>query len=300
MGTGMTYAERLLNEGGFAAGFCLGLAAPVRSDVVRRAKRTYREWRMREHGYGSSDSTFFTVTNPKVAKNERATLVMMLAPEKAVSVYMSRVVNLCPLASKGCAEGCLGLTSGKGVLDGTKKARAVRSAFLLKFPMHAGILIGAEVRKHQRKFGEINVRLNGTSDIRWELLDGMREIVQAEPAIRFYDYTAWSPEDRGFCPEWDLTYSAKEPSATSDAYLFDLLVHGLNVAIPFAIKKGQPLPEWILLNGRAFRVIDGDVTDDRTTDYKAPAGLDGVVVALRWKGRHVDTSGFARQWVLAA
>ena len=299
MGTGMTYAERLLNDGGFVRGFTRGLMAPVGSDIVRSAKNTYREWRMREHGYGTTDSTFFTVTNPKVAKNERATLVMMLAPEKAASVYMSRKVNLCPAASPGCAAGCLGLTSGKGVLDGTKKARAVRSAFLLLFPMHAGILIGAEVRKHQRKFGEINVRLNGTSDIRWELLDGMRETVQSVPEVRFYDYSAWSPTERGFCPEWHLTFSAKETTATSDAYLHEVLQGGLNVAMPFAVKKGQPLPESVMIHGRSFRVIDGDVTDDRTTDYRAPLGLDGVVVGLRWKGRHVDTSGFSRL-VLAA
>ena len=299
MGTGMTYAERMLEEGLFVQGFKRGLLAPVGSDVVRGAKRAYREWRMREHGYSDRDAEFFTVTNPKVAKNERATLVMMLAPEKAASVYMSRKVNLCPAASEGCAAGCLGLTSGKGVLDGTKKARAVRTAFLLQQPFVAGILIGAEISKHEREFGEINVRLNGTSDLRWELLTGMRDVVAMLTSVRFYDYTAWSPSERGFCPEWHFTYSAKESSATSDGYLYGVLRDGLNVAVPFAVKKGQPLPDFVTIGQGTFRVIDGDVTDDRTTDWQAPVGLAGVVVGLRWKGRHVDTSGFAREAVAA-
>lgn len=295
----MNYVETQLDVNDFVRGFKRGLMAPVGSDIVREAKRTYREWRVREHGYGTSDSSFFTVTNPKVMKNERATLVMMLAPERSASLYFGRTINLCSAASAGCVAGCLGVTSGKGVLDGTKKARAVRTVFLLKHSFVAGILIGAEIMKHVREHGEINVRLNGTSDIRWELLDGMREMVSSLTSVRFYDYTAWSPTERGFAPEWHFTYSAKEPSHTNDGYLWSLLVHGHNVAMVFAVKKGQPLPDTVVLNGQSFRVIDGDVTDDRTTDYRAPAGLDGVVVGVRWKGRHVDTSGFAREVVAA-
>jgi hypothetical protein len=165
--------------------------------------------------------------------------------------------------------------------------------------MHAGILIGAEVSKHEREFGEINVRLNGTSDIRWELLNGMRDVVKMLTTVRFYDYTAWSPEDRGFCPEWHLTYSAKESEATSNGYLYEVLRSGRNVAMPFKVRKGQPLPQFVTVGQGTFRVTDGDVTDDRTTDWQAPAGLAGVVVGLRWKGRHVDTSGFAREVVAA-
>jgi hypothetical protein len=296
---GMNYVETQLDVNDFVRGFKRGLMAPVGSDIVRESKRTYREWRMREHGYSDRDAEFFTVTNPKVAKNERATLVMMLAPERSASLYFGRTINLCSAASEGCVAGCLGVTSGKGVLEGTKKARAVRTVFLLKHSFVAGVLIGAEIRKHIREHGEINVRLNGTSDIRWEMLEGMREIVQSLPEVRFYDYTAWAPSQRGSAPEWHFTYSAKEPSHTNDGYLWSLLIHGENVAIPFAVKKGQPLPDWIVLNGRAFRVIDGDLTDDRTTDPKAAEGEDGVVVGLRWKGRHVDTSGFAREVVAA-
>ena len=299
MGTARNYVEGLLNDGGFVRGFRRGLDAPIGSDIVRSAKRTYREWRQREHGYGTSDSSFFTVTNPKVMKNERATLVMMLAPERSASLYFGRTINLCSWASEGCVSGCLGITSGKGVLEGTRKARAVRSVFLLKFPMHAGVIIGAEVAKHLRKHGEINVRFNGTSDIRWELLDGMREVAASLTSVRFYDYTAAAPHERGFAPEWHWTHSAKERKATSDAYLHGLLQQGLNVAMAFRVKKGQPLPESVMIHGRSFRVIDGDLTDDRTTDYRAPAGLDGVVVGLRWKGRHVDTLGFAREVVAA-
>ena len=62
------------------------------------------------------------------------------------------------------------------------------------------------------------------------------------------------------------------------------------MAMPFTTRKGEALPEFHVLAGQAWRVIDGDKSDDRTEDPR------GVIVGLRAKGRAgaADTSGFIR------
>ena len=54
----------------------------------------------------------------------------------------------------------------------------------------------------------------------------------------------------------------------------EALSNGVNVAVVFALKKSQPLPE--IWNG--YRVVSGDTTDLRFTDER------GVVVGLYAKG----------------
>ena len=67
------------------------------------------------------------------------------------------------------------------------------------------------------------------------------------------------------------------------AETLEAIKHGVNVAVVFSTKKGQPLPAEYL--GRP--VIDGDETDLRFLDPS------GVIVGLRAKGRAKhDCSGF--------
>jgi hypothetical protein len=64
--------------------------------------------------------------------------------------------------------------------------------------------------------------------------------------------------------------------------------------MPIRVGKGEPMPEWIPLGMGTFRVIDGDLSDDRTEDPQ------GVIVGLRPKGEagKRDTSGFVRDLIL--
>lgn len=168
-----------------------------------------------------------------------------------------------------------------------QRAQAVRTAFLLSHPVLAGLLIGAEIRSALRRHGRINLRLNTTSDIRWEIVAPHMVQALAEAGVLMYDYTAWSPADRAESSDYSLTYSAKEPSHTSDEYLQGILASGGNVAMPFTTRRGEALPEeW---NG--YRVIDGDESDERRNDPR------GVVVGLRAKGhewKKDNTAGFIR------
>ena len=276
----LTYVEKLL-EGQIG----LGIVRGFEGVEIRAARAAWLEYRQL-HGLKTAGAILTDPgSQPKLGKSERAAYGLMLTPARGLPVeFLGRRVNLCPMASKGCAAACLGPNSGKGVLSSVQHARNVRTGFVLQHPYEAGILIGSEIAAAQRKHGKVSLRLNTVSDIRWELVaPGAMEYL-IENDVRLYDYTAWRPEDREPMPGYHLTYSAKEPTHTPDAYLEGILSGDGNVSMPFAVRKGQPLPEtW-----HGFKVIDGDLSDDRTLDPS------GVVVGLRQKGRVKDETGFIR------
>lgn len=305
---GTTYAERTIGEGfwqGVADGAGIApLSEPERKRIKRAARADYLAFR-RARGYATNARALTTPdAQPKLGKSERYALGYMLTPERGLSpetlatlrVELARPVNLCPLASLGCAMACLN-KSGKGAMQSVQIARASRTVFLLTNPYAAGVLIGSEVSGALAKYGADNVtlRLNVLSDIRWERMPHAETVARALIAlgVRLYDYTAYAPEDRADAERigWHLTYSAKEPEHTPDEYLARVLASGRNVAMPFTTRRGEALPEWHALAGRVFRVIDGDLSDDRTED---PAG---VIVGLRAKGSagRADASGFIRE-----
>lgn len=283
----LTHVERRL-VGTFGAGLMDGYDGK-KSDARQR-------WRAFRRGYGLTSAARILTppeAQPKLGKSARKAFGLMLTPARGLpSAMLGRVVNLCPMASKGCTAACLGPNSGKGVLNSVRHARNVRTAFVLSHPYEAGWLIGSEIAAAQRKFGDVSLRLNTVSDIRWELVaPGALEYLIGRGVV-LYDYTAWRPEDRQPMPGYHLTYSAKEPGHTSDEYLLGLVMGGHNVAMPFAVRKGQPLPtHWEAVPGVRIPVIDGDLTDDRTTDPRMPWG---VIVGLRQKGRAKDATGFIR------
>lgn len=276
----LTFVEKRL-EGQIGLGMVRGFEG-VEIRAARAAWLAYRQG----HGLKTAGPILTDPgSQPKLGKSERAAYGLMLTPARGLPTwFLGRPVNLCPMASKGCAAACLGPNSGKGVLSSVQHARNVRTGFVLAHPYEAGVLIGSEIAAAQRKHGKVSLRLNTVSDIRWELIaPGALEYLISQD-VRMYDYTAWRPEDREPMPGYHLTYSAKEPAHTPDEYLEGILEGDGNVAMPFAVGKGKPLPEtW-----HGFKVVDGDLSDDRTLDPS------GVVVGLRQKGRVKDETGFIR------
>jgi hypothetical protein len=289
---GFTKAERVLIAGSFGEAVIAGLNGAS----VTFARSIQGVMRKRV-GYRS---TAGILTSPesqvKLGKgSELPSYGLMLMPERGMmslpfadirkAFGLTGGFNLCPKASRGCAAACLS-RSGQSGMAPAQRAQAVRTAFLLAQPYAAGLIIGAELRNALRK-GPINLRLNVTSDLRWELM--FPDMVKALNAagVHMYDYTAWSPAQREASPDYSLTYSAKEPAATSDEYLTAILRDGGTVAMPFATARGKELPAlW-----KGFTVIDGDVSDERRLD---PAG---VIVGLRAKGhewKRDNSAGFIR------
>mgnify|MGYP001551430943 CR=1 FL=1 len=187
--------------------------------------------------------------------------------------------QVCPRASKGCASACLN-TAGRGAFRRTQDARIRKTQHL--FSDRRGFLteLAADITRLQRRAeakGLIPcVRLNGTSDLRWERYG----IIQAFPEIQFYDYTKIVNRGtrRPLPPNYHLTFSLAEDN---DADARKWLASGRNVAAVF-----DRLPEAYM----GHPVIDGDETDLRFLD-PSPA-----VVGLKAKGKaRQDRSGFVRR-----
>lgn len=291
-----TRVERILHDGGFGQGVVEGLHGHY-PHLLRKARDVQAELRQRVGYAGSAPVLTTGATQSKLGKNKLPSFGLMLTPERGFmspaladirkAFELTGAFNLCPMASKGCAAACLS-RSGQSGMPHQQRAQAVRTAFMLAEPRLCGMLIGAELRKALRSSPQVNLRLNTTSDIRFELIapDMIRALTDA--GVQLYDYTAWSPADREASEDYSLTYSAKEPSHTPDEYLRGILSDGGTVAMPFTTGRGKALPEtW-----QGFTVIDGDKSDERRND---PAG---VVVGLRAKGhewKRDNTAGFIRQ-----
>jgi hypothetical protein len=146
----------------------------------------------------------------------------------------------------------------------TRLLHANRAQFLEFLRYDIGRLI-----RRARKLGLTPaVRLNGTSDLPWLPLQMAREF----PDVQFYDYTKLPKPYLRTRANYAITFSHSGENLSES---LNALAQGVNVAVVFDTRKGQPLPEsW---NG--YRVIDGDMHDLRFLDAR------GVVVGLRAKGK---------------
>jgi hypothetical protein len=137
------------------------------------------------------------------------------------------------------------------------------------------------VRKAARKGLTPLVRLNGTSDIRWEsvrMADG-RTIFECFPDVQFYDYTKLSNR-KDIPANYDLTFSWSGV-ATFDKYAQQARANGMRIAVVFRTKDSIPA------TFQGMECIGGDDSDVRHLEPQ------GVVVALYAKGpAKKDTTGF--------
>ena len=302
MAQSLTRVERILADGRFGAAVISGLSGDDRA-AVTAARKLQTELRALVGYRGAAAMLTSGAAQYKLGKNSLPSFGMMLTPERGLmapsladvraAFELTGGFNVCPLASLGCAAACLS-RSGQSGMPQQQRAQAVRTAFLIAQPWAAGLIIGAEIRAALRRHGRINLRLNVTSDIRYELVAPEMIAALAAAGVEIYDYTAWRPSDRAPSNAYSLTYSAKEPAhaGSSDADLAAILSAGGTVAMPFDTPRGKPLPE----SWHGFPVIDGDESDERRLD---PAG---VVVGLRAKGhewKRDNTAGFIRSAVVA-
>jgi len=214
--------------------------------------------------------------NTKTVKGESRgflTFILHLAPARLSGF------NLCPKASAGCKAGCLN-TAGRGRFDKTQAARIRKSIMFIRERKKFMALLESDIRAAERKASRMGlipvVRLNGTSDIRWENTG----IMEKFPHIQFYDYTKISNR-KNIPANYHLTFSRSENNdkAWQDAFF----KNGMNVAVVFNTKKGKPLPKTYY----GIKVVEGDDTDLRFLDSKR------VIVGLRAKGNaKKDRSGF--------
>jgi hypothetical protein len=226
-------------------------------------------------------------TNAKTIKGEKygiKTAILYLMPAKQGGT------QLCPMAAiAGCEKACL-FTAGRGAMNSVMLSRLRKTLYFNQYRelfMHQlqNELI-RERAKAKRKGYKLIVRLNGTSDIRWEniAVSGYANIMQALPDITYYDYTKLA--NRKVPANYDLTFSY---SGVPDyaPYVAKAVANGERIAVVF---RNRAIVEAMLANGESFLglpVVDGDNTDIRHLDPK------GAVVALYAKGKaRKDQSGF--------
>ncbi len=207
--------------------------------------------------------------------------ILYMAPHQTVPGF-----NACPMADiAGCSHACL-YTAGRGAFNTVQTARIKRlQAFINNrdnFMLKLVYEISALIKKASKQGMKPVVRLNGTTDIKWENVsfdfDGLHydNIMQVFPDVQFYDYTKMP--GRIVPANYDLTFSYSGVTAFNK-YNNKAIDNGMRIAVVFNGK----LPE--SFNG--MRVIDGDLYDSRFIDDK------GIVVGLKAKGKaRKDNSGF--------
>jgi len=225
-------------------------------------------------------------TNQKVEKGEKdgwLTAIMHLAPAKASGF------QVCSNATAGCEAACLN-TAGRGGIfakgeadNAIQRKRRLRTAWYFARRNEFLQVLDAEIATHKRRAARKGfqpaVRLNGTSDLRWESikLEG-QTLFERHPDVVFYDYTKHPDRDVSDIPNYSLTFSLAE---NNDAKASVALANGINVAAVFHSVPSEYM-------GRP--VFDGDKSDLRFLDPS------GVIVGLKAKGkaRQDRTSGFVR------
>lgn len=242
--------------------------------------------------------------NPKTKKSKVETRILHLLPSDLSGQ------NVCPNAGN-CKRICLHFAGNPGYQRNKSSARMKRTlaynADPQGFMVCLLIAICNEFAKGNRE--QMAIRLNGTSDIQWEMIQfnvspeianyidqrfGLKVVtgnVNIFAALvqyvmgdnlKFYDYTK-VPRDWSVAKMWKyyLTFSFDGwGNRANIENCKKALANGINVAGAFNLKRGDKLPERIVATplGGDLKVYDGDLSDYRIAD---PQG--GYLIGLRFK-----------------
>jgi hypothetical protein len=222
----------------------------------------------------------------KTIKGEKIgylTGILYLAPANTTKY------NTCSMAHKAqCAVACL-YSAGRGAFNNVQQSRIDKTLFFyesrIEFMDQLVKNVKSLIKKaHSKKLDPL-VRLNGTSDIRWEtipvIVDGIEyaNIFEAFPNVQFYDYT--KDANRKDLPvNYDLTFSYSGVESFKP-YVFKAQSKGMRMAVVF--RKESSIPTMF----KGIKVVSGDSSDVRHLDDQ------GVIVGLYAKGAAKrDQTGF--------
>ena len=225
-------------------------------------------------------------TNAKTIKgdgDEYLTAILYMTPYKVM--VDGKLFNSCSMAAMAsCIEGCL-YSAGRGAFNNVQTARQRKAEWFYRDretfmqQLHKDI---AKFANYCSKRGiQPCVRLNGTTDIRWELIliDG-KNIFDSFPDVQFYDYTKIANRKVSHIDNYHLTWSYSAANEKYEEMFWDVIRNGMSVAVVF--RKPINLKTW-----RGYKIVDGDKDDLRFLDPKQS------IVALYAKGKaKKDQSGF--------
>jgi hypothetical protein len=236
-------------------------------------------------------------SNAKTVKGQKEgflTGVLYLAP------YKLSGFNTCPMADIAqCAHACLNTAGRAGIIKTGESTNPIQQARIRKTKqfynerdtfMHLLVKDIERLIKQAKRDGFIPlVRLNGTSDIRWENIRFDYEFIHGKtrnvtifelfPEVQFYDYTKL-PNRKSSPKNYDLTFSYSGVKEYQK-YAMQAIASGMRLAVVFRLQ--DKIPSHYL----GLPCVDGDNTDIRHLDPKRS------IVALYAKGKaKKDYSGF--------
>jgi hypothetical protein len=197
--------------------------------------------------------------------------------------------NTCSMAKIAqCDKACLN-TAGRGAFSSVQQARVNKTVWFFEerdsFMQQLVVDVKRLIAKAHKQGLQPLVRLNGTSDIRWETVgltvDGVayNNIFDVFPAVRFYDYTK-DANRKDLPANYDLTFSYSGVQGFQP-FVEIAIAKGMRMAVVF--RKEQDIPNTF----KGISVVSGDKSDVRHLDD------DGVIVGLYAKGKaKLDTTGF--------
>ena len=173
-----------------------------------------------------------------------------------LSPWKTSGVNLCPMAERaGCIESCL-YETGRGAFASVKLARLNRTKLYLNNPpeyfKQLVTEIKALIKKADKRGLKTLVRLNGTSDIRFENVGFTfedtyyRNIFEFFPDVQFMDYTKIPNRVKSqnglsnFPDNYNLTFSYSNKPGF-EKYNQRALDNGNTIAVVFEDQKTMPL-----------------------------------------------------------
>ena len=197
--------------------------------------------------------------------------------------------NTCSMAKTAkCDVACL-YNAGRGAFSSVQTARINKTEWFFTdrndFMQQLVVDIAKLIQKAYKKGLKPLVRLNGTSDIRWETVgftdvSGIEyvNIFAAFPNTTFYDYTK-DVNRKDLPANYDLTFSYSGVEGFQP-YVEKALLNNMRMAVVF--RKEQDIPATFM----GIPVVSGDNSDVRHLD-------DKVIVGLYAKGKaKLDTTGF--------
>lgn len=210
--------------------------------------------------------------------------ILYLAPYKTINVY-----NTCSMAHiAGCDIACL-YSAGRGAYSNVQNARINKTNWFYQDKQGFMLQLINNIFSLIKKANKLQliplIRLNGTSDIKWENIDFDYEgkhynnVMELFPYIQFYDYTKIINRDN-LPHNYDLTFSySGKPEFIK--YVNQAINKQMRIAVVFKDKHNLP-SEFMGLT-----VVNGDDSDIRHIDPH------NVIIALYAKGKaKKDNTGF--------
>ena len=251
------------------------LPSDVREQILSSEK--YTKW------FSKFPSKLLSIgADAKTVKGEK---YKVLTGIQYFSAHKLSGFNLCAMADiAGCSDPCL-RSAGRGAMTSVQMSRLRKTLFMQQYWEDYWAMLRKEVQRFAyycdaRQYTPA-IRLNGTSDIRWEnkIWDYMA-YMNHWFGVRWYDYTK---ETNRIIPDpkiYDLTFSySGKPQFRR--FVDKAKAMGMRFAVVFRYQKD--IPEVF----EGMQTFDGDDSDLRFLEPQ------GVVSALYAKGKAVhDYSGF--------